>query len=145
MENKRSATERNVAANVRRLRAARGWTLADLSSRLAEAGHQLGVPVLSKIELGDRGIGADDLVAFSAVYDVGLDALVADPELVAHEDRERLWTEHRELMARRRELDEEHERNLAVVDAQLDAVEERLMKAMEGRRAGSVLGRLPRR
>ena len=59
-----------VAANLRRHRQDRGWSLAEASSRLGEAGHPMVGQVVSKIELGHRRIDADDLIAFAAIYEV---------------------------------------------------------------------------
>ena len=74
-----------VAANVRRLRRGREWSLAQLSAALEERRHALSVPVLSKMELGDRGIDVDDLVALAGVFDVPVTVLLADPEVATQE------------------------------------------------------------
>lgn len=76
----------NVAANLRRIRQGRGISLAILSELLAEHGHPLTLPVLSKIELGQRRMEVDDLAAFSAVLDVPTSALLAPPELRVQDD-----------------------------------------------------------
>lgn len=77
-------TSANVATNVRRLRKERGWSLAELSNRLDDAGHAMSLPVLSKLELGERGIDVDDLAALAAVLEVSPQELMTaavDPEV----------------------------------------------------------------
>lgn len=76
MENIPSA---NVARNVRRLRQERGWSLARLSEEVSVFRHPLSINVLSKIELGDRGIDVDDLVALTGALGVSSDTLLGDP------------------------------------------------------------------
>lgn len=71
----------HVAANVRRMRTERGWSLADLSRRLGELGYPMGVAVLSKLELGDRGIDVDDLAAIAWALGEAPHRLMMDPGL----------------------------------------------------------------
>ncbi|MFI1148717.1 helix-turn-helix domain-containing protein [Streptomyces sp. NPDC020817] len=69
---------RAVAANVKRLRAARGLSLRALSEALAEVGRSLSPDAINKIENGAdedtqrqiRRVDADDLTAFALVFNV---------------------------------------------------------------------------
>lgn len=96
MEN--SASE-HVAANVRRLRQDRGWSLKEMSERLASVGHPRSVPVLSKMELGDRGIDVDDLFSFSVIFEVPVARLMGDPVLARSETAIDLVEAWREAVA----------------------------------------------
>ncbi|WP_236244526.1 helix-turn-helix domain-containing protein [Streptomyces sp. CC210A] len=81
-------TGRQVAANVKRLREARGLTLRGLSALLKQAGRPLSADALNKIENGRpvdteeekgravRRVDADDLVALAAVLEVSPSALL---------------------------------------------------------------------
>ena len=99
----------NVAANARRLRQQKGWSLAQLSARLAELDHPLSIPVLSKIELGDRRIDVDDLVGLGAALEAQPADLLVDPELVVNERIVQLLEDYRhaarEAVALRREAE----------------------------------------
>lgn len=78
------ASGRAVAANVKRLRKARGWSLRALSEALAEVGRGLSQDAINKIENGAeegterqiRRVDADDLVALSIVFGVSPAALL---------------------------------------------------------------------
>lgn len=59
-----------VAANVKGLRALRGLTVRDLAQRLGEVGHPMLPSTVSKIELGQRKVDADDLVVLAVVLGV---------------------------------------------------------------------------
>lgn len=96
MENTPSS---HVAANVRRLRKRSGWSLAQLSERLEEVGHPLSVPVLSKIELGDRGIDVNDLVALGRALDVEPPSLLEDPVIAMNDRVVQLLAEYRSAVA----------------------------------------------
>lgn len=63
-------TAQRVAANVRTLREARGWSLGALSTRLTDLGQPIGIGVLSKLELGQRRVDVDDLTALAVALDV---------------------------------------------------------------------------
>ncbi|MFC4611166.1 helix-turn-helix domain-containing protein [Streptomyces maoxianensis] len=79
-----SASGRAVAANVRRLRKARGWSLRSLSEALAKAGRGLSQDAINKIENGAdedtkrqiRRVDTDDLVALAVVFGVSPAALL---------------------------------------------------------------------
>lgn len=115
---------RNVAANVKRLRKQRGWTLAQLSAHLEERGHRLGVPVLSKIELGDRGIDVDDLAAFAAVFVLPVSHLLADPALAADAKVMQLLDRYGELAVERQEA-------VRSIDAERASIQARLAKVLD--------------
>jgi transcriptional regulator with XRE-family HTH domain len=131
MENPPKASE-HVAANVKRLRKERGWTLAQLSAQLEEAGHRLGVPVLSKIELGDRGIDVDDLAAFARVFEVDPASLLDDPAIATCEALSRLWGQYRDAERRRRRAAEE-------ANAELRAIAQRVREVVDAEDARDVL------
>jgi len=61
--------------NVRTLRQRYGWTLDDVSRRLAEVGRPLATSGVGKIEDGTRRVDVDDLTALAEVFDV-------DPERI---------------------------------------------------------------
>ncbi|MEU7718169.1 helix-turn-helix domain-containing protein [Streptomyces tibetensis] len=84
-------TGRAVAANVKRMREARGLTLRALSARLKEEGRPLSADALNKIENGAsdepkqiRRVDVDDLMALASVLGVHPNAL-----LLPHTARER--------------------------------------------------------
>ena len=58
-----------MAANLRRMRRERELTTAALSQRLAEIGHPIAATGITKIEMGDRRVDVDDLVALAAALD----------------------------------------------------------------------------
>ena len=78
------ASGRAVAANVRRLRKARGWSLRALSEALARVGRGLSQDAINKIENGAeegttrqiRRVDTDDLVALAVVFGVSPAALL---------------------------------------------------------------------
>ncbi|MFE0273795.1 helix-turn-helix domain-containing protein [Streptomyces sp. NPDC058992] len=77
---------RAVAANVKRLRAARGLSLRALSEALGEVGRGLSQDAINKIENGAkpdakqvRRVDVDDLVALAAVLRVNPSALLLPP------------------------------------------------------------------
>jgi transcriptional regulator with XRE-family HTH domain len=66
----------HVATNVLRLRKVRGLTVKSLSARLAECGRSIPSSGLTRIELGERRVDVDDLVALAAVLGVSPAALL---------------------------------------------------------------------
>jgi transcriptional regulator with XRE-family HTH domain len=69
-------TARRLAANVRELRRQRELDLSDLSTRLTELGHPMGLNTLSKIERGARRVDVDDLVALAMALQVNPNRLL---------------------------------------------------------------------
>lgn len=73
-----SASGRAVAANVKRLRQARGWSLRALSEALEGVGRKLSQDAINKIENGAekdtkkqiRRVDVDDLIALAVVFNV---------------------------------------------------------------------------
>lgn len=59
-----------IGSNVRRLRLEEGLELRKLSDQLAEVGHPISLGQLSKLELGQRRVDVDDLVALAMVLNV---------------------------------------------------------------------------
>ncbi|WP_369222438.1 helix-turn-helix domain-containing protein [Streptomyces sp. R39] len=78
------ASGRAVAANVKRLRKARGWSLRALSEELSAVGRGLSQDAINKIENGAeegttkqiRRVDADDLIALAVVFGVAPAALL---------------------------------------------------------------------
>jgi transcriptional regulator with XRE-family HTH domain len=59
-----------LTENVKRLRAARRWSLADLSNELEAVGRPILSSGLHRLEQGKRRVDADDLVALAAAFHV---------------------------------------------------------------------------
>lgn len=70
-----------ISANVRSLRARRGWNQTDLARALTEAGWPMPtiLPV-SRIEQGTRRISVDELVALGTVFEVEPWSLTEPPK-----------------------------------------------------------------
>lgn len=60
----------NVVAAVRALRAERRWSYAELSAKMTEVGHPMGITSLQRLEVGRRRVDPDDLVALAIAFDV---------------------------------------------------------------------------
>lgn len=60
----------HVVDNVKRLRAARKWSLADLSQAMTNVGRPIAATGLHRMEQGRRRVDVDDLVALAAALDV---------------------------------------------------------------------------
>lgn len=79
-----SDSGRAVAANVKRLRKARGWSLKALSEQLDAVGRKLSQDAINKIENGAekatqkqiRRVDVDDLIAFAVVFNVNPSTLL---------------------------------------------------------------------
>jgi transcriptional regulator with XRE-family HTH domain len=65
-----------VARNVRLLRKRRGLTVRDLSAQLGQLGHPILPSVVSKIELGQRRVAVEDLLALALALDVSPNRLL---------------------------------------------------------------------
>lgn len=88
-------TGKTVAANVKRLRDDKGWSLRALAKRMEEAGRRLSADALNKIENGRlvddpdhqdkplyvRRVDADDLMALAVALDVNPSALLLPPTI----------------------------------------------------------------
>lgn len=70
------ATAAAVAANVERLRKARGMTIYSLSGALSKAGRPITPSAIAKIEKRQRQVTVDDLTALADVLDVSPVALL---------------------------------------------------------------------
>lgn len=75
-EVERGPTAERVAANVRRIRRGRDWTLQRLSDELTKVGRPILSSGIGKIELGERRVDVDDLVALAVVLRVHPAALL---------------------------------------------------------------------
>lgn len=67
---------RNVAANVRRIREARGWSTYQLARHLKEAGRPISPSAVAKVERAERRVDVGDLVALAVVLNVNPSALL---------------------------------------------------------------------
>lgn len=77
----RGPTSERVRANLRALRTARGLDLEDVSNKLVAIGWPISVSGVSKIELGQRRVDVDDLVALSQVLEVSVPLLLFESPL----------------------------------------------------------------
>lgn len=69
-------TGRNVAANVRRVRKARGWSTYDLARALSDAGRPIAPSAIAKVERAERRVDVGDLTALAAALRVTPGALL---------------------------------------------------------------------
>lgn len=69
-------TGRHVAANVRRIREARGWSTYDLSRLLGQAGRPIAASAIAKVERAERRVDVGDLTALAIVLGVNPSALM---------------------------------------------------------------------
>ncbi|MFF1336355.1 helix-turn-helix domain-containing protein [Streptomyces sp. NPDC058290] len=72
-------TGRQVAANVRRIREARGWSTYDLSRALEAAGRPIAPSAIAKVERAERRVDTGDLTALAAALRVTPSALLLPP------------------------------------------------------------------
>jgi transcriptional regulator with XRE-family HTH domain len=73
-------TGRQVAANIRRLRALRGYTVRELARRLTDDhGRPITAGGVTRIEAGQRRVDADDLMALAVALSVNPTALLLPP------------------------------------------------------------------
>ena len=76
-----TSVSQHVAANVRRMRAKHGWSLAQLSEQLSDSGYPMSLKMLSKLETGERGISVDDAHALALVLDATPETLMMPSSL----------------------------------------------------------------
>lgn len=86
-EKRLGTTEDFLAERIEKLRTKEGWSFADLSQRMAEAGCPIERSSLQKIERGKprRKITVNELVAFSRVFNVEAPDLMVSPMYNAEE------------------------------------------------------------
>lgn len=72
-------TGQTVAANIARLRKARGFTTRSLSLELAKHGRVVPSSGISRMESARRHVTVDDLTALAAIFDVSPSALLLPP------------------------------------------------------------------
>lgn len=82
---KLGVASQRVARNVRLLRHHRDLSYAELSRRLADAGHPILDTGLMKLEKGDRRVDVDDLAALANVLQVEACALLGEITLSIEE------------------------------------------------------------
>ncbi|WP_157865019.1 helix-turn-helix domain-containing protein [Streptomyces prasinopilosus] len=68
-----------MAANIKRIRKARGLSVYTLSDRLRDAGRTVAPSAISKVERCERQVHVDELVVFAAALDVSPSALLLPP------------------------------------------------------------------
>lgn len=66
-----------LAANVKGLREARGWTPESLAHRMTASGCPIAVSAIYKIEKEGRSVDPDELVTFAALFEVSTDDLLS--------------------------------------------------------------------
>jgi transcriptional regulator with XRE-family HTH domain len=86
-----------VAERVRQLRREHGFDLRELSERLAEEGRPISLGQLSKLELGQRRVDVDDLVALAVVLNVTPSQLLMPEPPPEGEDQAVRVTPHRDV------------------------------------------------
>ncbi len=69
-----------VRARIRQVRKQHGWSLRELSNRLEELGVHMDPPTLVRIEVGQRRVLVDQMVALAAALDVSPSYLLHPPE-----------------------------------------------------------------
>lgn len=81
------SAERNIARQVRVLREREGWTYEGTAARMTAVGCPMKGTTIYKIEKADqpRIVRANELVAFSLIFDRDLRALVRSPEAIEDE------------------------------------------------------------
>ncbi|MEU3340695.1 helix-turn-helix transcriptional regulator [Streptomyces sp. NPDC006668] len=72
-------TSRHVAANVKRLREARGLSTTRLAAAVEELGQSIPATGITRIEKGQRRVDSDDLVALALALNVAPIALLLPP------------------------------------------------------------------
>jgi transcriptional regulator with XRE-family HTH domain len=98
-----------VATNLRYLRQARGITLAKLSETLTRQGRPMGISALSKVELGQRGIDVDDLVAFAVALGTSVSDLLGNPAARGQEQAYDLVADLRARLSLNEHVRRQHE------------------------------------
>ncbi|MDX3578670.1 helix-turn-helix transcriptional regulator [Streptomyces sp. FL07-04A] len=78
--NELGPTGEQVAANLQRVRLARGYTMQQLRAEMEKLGRPLPATAVIKTEQGDRRVDVDDLVAFALALNVSPLALLFPPE-----------------------------------------------------------------
>ncbi|MFC6090732.1 helix-turn-helix domain-containing protein [Saccharothrix lopnurensis] len=71
-----------VAANVLRLRTARGMSTTRLSAALKDVGHSIAPTAITRIEKGQRRVDVDDLVALGVALKVSPMAFLLPPTML---------------------------------------------------------------
>lgn len=86
-----------IGRTVRRLRHERGLDLRRLAEQLAEEGRPISLAQLSKLELGQRRVDVDDLVAIAVVLNVTPSQLLMPEPPAEGEDQTVALTPHRQV------------------------------------------------
>lgn len=81
------AAQANVSARVARELKQRGWSPADLAAKVTGVGCPIQTSAVYRIVDGQRKIDVDELAALAQVFEVEVQELLLDPELV---DRQRV-------------------------------------------------------
>jgi transcriptional regulator with XRE-family HTH domain len=128
-----------VSANVKTLRKSQGLTLKDLSGRLADVGHHMGIAALSKLELGDRGVDVDDVAALANVFGTSTDLLMRQPKAAVYDETMGLLAEWEQAWAERAQ----HSEVLAMAQSRVAEADARIggLKARIGVLSRDTAGR----
>jgi transcriptional regulator with XRE-family HTH domain len=92
--------EANVGKRIARQRELRGWTLDDLSRRMAAAECPIQPSGIYKTEQGSRRIVVDELLAYARVFDLTVEELLAPIDVEVEHQVETLaveWGRNRTL------------------------------------------------
>ncbi len=73
------AAGHNLRRNIRRLREQRNWSYREVEERLSRVGRAIPALGLSAIDIGERRVDVDDLVALAAVFDLSVEGLLQPP------------------------------------------------------------------
>lgn len=103
--------EKNLALRIGLERARRGWSYDGLASRMTAVGCPLQPSALHKIERADppRRITVDEMIAYSRVFGVPVEELLADPDLAAEQRLRSLLDALRTAEVARDQAEADHE------------------------------------
>jgi transcriptional regulator with XRE-family HTH domain len=96
-----TSAEAIVARNVQWRREARGWSMAELASRMAAAGSPVNQTAIHKIEKGEprRTISLNEALALAQAFGITVAELLTSPEATIYSDTERGLEEIRQITA----------------------------------------------
>lgn len=65
-----------VGQNIRAFRRFNGWSMRDLVQQLVDVGYPMHPGSLQRLEVGQRRVDVDDLVALSAIFNVSAEQML---------------------------------------------------------------------
>lgn len=105
--------ERELAGRLQVEREARGWSQAELSKRMAAAGHPIHQSAISKIETppkdGRRAISINEAIGFSKVFGIALGELLLPTDAVRDVAAWKAYVDASEVRNRIRHAEGEYE------------------------------------